>query len=396
MEYTIIDNLAQQINRHLQSKSKLTYGLLGGDFGSVCFMYHYSRINNRYENIADCMLDRVLQSARNNPTISTYCNGIAGLGIGLKMLEDEQFVDGVSDSLSDFDRNLYIAAIGQMKTRNIDFLHGLTGIGLYFTMRHEHDGSNSEILAEIVKYLDLIRTDGLDHNNNPTVKWILAEKDHDKSINISMSHGMSSIGILLSRILQQHLSPEIDRIIVRLLVGIKNYILAQRIDPLIYGSWFPSFPAEVSSKITGSRLGWCYGDLGIGIALIKIAEAIADTGLREWSVDMLRWNATERRQLSKSYIFDAEMCHGASGVGLIYRYLHTLTGEQAFIDAADYWRDMILNRFAYKSGNYMTFPTYNSLNHTHTIEMSILSGIAGIGMFLMHQDAFLNKVLLLA
>lgn len=83
----IVASLAKQVYAYLNSKSCINYGLLGGDFGAICFLYYYSHIDKAYQSCADAVLQKMLVSLPMQPLRATYCDGLAGLGIGLKALE---------------------------------------------------------------------------------------------------------------------------------------------------------------------------------------------------------------------------------------------------------------------------------------------------------------------
>ena len=55
--------------------------------------------------------------------------------------------------------------------------------------------------------------------------------------------------------------------IEELVAGTIGYILSQEIDRSKYGSCFPSQSLENGDEIHRSRLGGCYGDLGVAAAL---------------------------------------------------------------------------------------------------------------------------------
>ena len=91
----ILNDIALNVAERLSEKSLLNYGLLGGDFGDILFLYHYSRIENSCEEIADNLLDKMFHSLHSQPQVATYCNGLSGLGMGLLTLQKDGFIGGV-------------------------------------------------------------------------------------------------------------------------------------------------------------------------------------------------------------------------------------------------------------------------------------------------------------
>src|SRR5260221_5651932 len=91
-----------------------------------------------------------------------------------------------------------------------------------------------------------------------------------------------------------------------------KYIISCKKDLSSSHSYFPS---RVGS-LDPSRLGWCYGDLGICCALWQSLPIINDSSLPEFISEVLRHAAT-RREFDKTRILDDGFCHGSSGVAHI-------------------------------------------------------------------------------
>lgn len=77
----ILRDIALNVADVLSQKPLLNYGLLGGDFGDILFLYHYSKTDSHYEAIADNLLEKMMLSLNRQPQVATYCSGLAGLGV---------------------------------------------------------------------------------------------------------------------------------------------------------------------------------------------------------------------------------------------------------------------------------------------------------------------------
>lgn len=55
----ILRDLAARVAGRLQAKRYCNCSLLGSDFGEKMFLYYYSRIDERYEPVADGLLDKM-------------------------------------------------------------------------------------------------------------------------------------------------------------------------------------------------------------------------------------------------------------------------------------------------------------------------------------------------
>ncbi len=395
-EETILNSIASQIERWLDAKSALTCGLLGGDLGKIIYLYLYSKRDPIWTDSANRLLDKLLHTYRRNPLIMSYCNGLAGFGIGLQILETEGFISGVSDHLYEFDNVLTSALSVYLKEDNIDFLHGATGLGFYFLSRANRGiGQSPNRLTRLIDYLWENAIWGTDLQGKETVTWIFDRKTAIKKYNLSLSHGMSSIAILLSRIITEkvNVSENTAEKIHQILHGVKNYILNQALDPNVYGSMFPTFPINERIGIRKSRLAWCYGDLGILFALISISKAIDDNYTYTFAIESAKWEANKRRSPIENMVYDACICHGASGIAQAFIALDSIEPKMAFKKAFEYWRAVTLKMCTTINGN-LYFRNFDVANKKWRISNSFLEGNSGVGTMICGAYNVLNEILL--
>lgn len=400
IEYKL-DELASTVVEYL-THSVSDYSLLGGSLGEIFFLYYYSRIDHTYEEKADDALERLLNeiSIKDGYFMSTYCNGFAGLGIALHLLEESGFIEGSDELLEDVDKLLEFSLTKEFSQKNYDFLHGAVGIGFYFLKHYKYSSEVSHTqLVRMVDYLD--STAIVDEQQN-TLKWEDIGKNYDTGVvetkfNISLSHGMSSIAIFLSRLLEKKILSEKEEKRVEIMLNrTLNYILAQRLDYKIYGSYFPSSSIESDTKLYGSRLGWCYGDLGIAVALWQAGSVIHRKDCTDLSVEVLRYAASNRRDLTTNYIFDAGLCHGSAGVAQIFFRMSKELQLPELYEAYEYWRNKTLEMAYHKEG-VAGYRMYNAKDFTWTNVMNVLEGVAGIGlMFLSPVCDDWDEILLLS
>ena len=158
-----------------------------------------------------------------------------------------------------------------------------------------------------------------------------------------------------------------------MLEGAVAWLLAQN------GDTDSAFPYCVGPRIkpVPSRLAWCYGDLGIAIALLGAARGASQP---EWEREALR--AARRaaaRPFARSGVADGGLCHGAAGAGHLFNRLYQATGEPWLRAAAQVWfrRTLKMRRTgrgiagysAFRQGAFLTDP-------------GILEGAAGVALAL--------------
>ncbi|MCL2727036.1 MAG: lanthionine synthetase C family protein [Bacteroidales bacterium] len=354
-------------------------GVHAGTSGVALFFAYYDRIIHKKSGIGAKVVEILehnmmcIESQSGIP--HTICNGIAGFGWLCEHLRKMGFLsrDDIA-FLDDLDPYLYSQMMDNIKFGNYDFLHGALGVGTYFIDRldkKEVPGYLNDLLTELEESSIPCRNGG--------VKWmsIIDHKTSKIGYNISLSHGMSAIAALLIRLHQMNF--ETQRV-ESLLSGTILFILDQIIYQESSLSYFPS-----RSKVSGteaSRLGWCYGDLGVVCVLRRAAIALRNKEWEEMALKILL-HTCKRRDLEENIIRDAGLCHGSAGVAYIFWDLYAKTDIAEFKETVDYWLDITLQMAKYPDGlaGYKAFrlEEYGGLEKTD----SLLDGIAGIGLALL-------------
>ena len=387
----ILQDFAANISIRLNNRKQLNYSLLGGDLGDIIFLYHYSRIDAHYESIADGLLEKMLQSLSMQPRIATYCNGLAGLGVGLLTLQQDGVISGVDSALGSIDPVISLSLASFVEDNNIDFLHGLIGIGFYLLERNnsskEYSVSN---LSKIVDYLDKSKI-----SDGAIVKWRYNEKKLSKPFNISLSHGVSSIVVFLCRLIKSGAFSENYNVkIKQMLQGAVQYLLSNRVDVDRLGCCFASSSIECDDYPHRSRLAWCYGDLGVATALLEAGNTLHDSSVRDIAIQVLLYSA-KRRDIKANYVNDFCVCHGSVGIAQTFRSQGIALGLRDLLDAANYWENDTLSRVVMDGQGRYTLLYYDPENGGYRESCGILDGISGAGLYLLGEQTHLNKLLLL-
>lgn len=379
-------HVIESINRYLRtSKLPGNIGLHAGASGIALFLAYYDRIIQRKTDISQ----RVFDILENNMKLinsgyrqHTICMGISGFGWlcehlrKLEMLnrEDIEFLD-------DLDPFLHRQMMYDIKVGNYDFLHGALGVGTYFLSRF----NKKEVSGYLYELLTELENSGIPCKNG-TVKWlsVLNSETGEKGYNISLSHGMSSIAAFLIRLHQ--LNFEVERV-DKLLIQTITYIL----DQIIYTegnlSYFPSQSKENSKGKNSSRLGWCYGDLGISHILWQASIVQKNKELENTALRILH-HTVNRRNLEVNAIRDAGLCHGSAGLVHVFWNLYLNTKLQEFRETTDFWLDITMQMAKYDDGLAGYKAWRNEEDGGPENSESLLEGIAGIGIALL---SYVNK-----
>lgn len=360
------------MNKFLLDKNDNSIGLYSGCFGALLFLYYYSKYygDSKSSFLLDACTDKMLKYASDNIYTHTFCNGLAGLLYLFSHLRENDLLQIDFDDNQLYSDNLIIDLMLKDLNKGLyDFMHG--GLGPAFYMLKI---SNKVVVKEVVDLLyDMAEKDSY----TGVFKWrYLLDKNSVCKYNISLSHGISSIIIFIVRVMK--LCPNIERNkCEKMLSGAVNYIKSQEIDVSKYGSFYPAQSIFYSPELQlKSRLAWCYGDLGVAYALWLAGEVLNDQDVTAKALKVLLYS-TKRITVNDTYIIDSCICHGSSGVALIFRHLYLKTGIFDFYKAMNYWINKTL-QFAVFPNGLSGFMTYNSNNYC--CDYSLLTGISGVGL----------------
>ena len=265
-------------------------GVLSGRSGVALFQFYYAKLlqNESNAEIGAAIIAEIVDSINEGYNFPTFCSGIAGAAWAIELLKEEDLIDiNTDDLLSGLDEYLH-QAMRHMGTEDnfYDFLHGVMGIGFYFLKRYqntERETLRSRYKKIILEVISILNTTAIKEDN--TAKWevFLIKQKEVKGCNLSLSHGIASIINFLSRIAEhEEFYKDVDTLIQQAI----SYVLScEKAQPS--SSRYPSWIYEGMAKDENARLGWCYGDLGIGITLWRAGKVLNNHKLVEKGLAIL-------------------------------------------------------------------------------------------------------------
>lgn len=351
----------------------LSNNLLGDKSGVALFLFYMYRLTERDEfNIrAIDLLEDVVHKQEVFEIIPT---SVSKYGWLLKHLHKSNFIEADIDHYFD-NINQYQFDFMQksLQKNNYDFLHGSLGVALYFLVLKNH--SNKQYIVEFVKnfYNRAIQ------NEDGSLKWVsvLDFNLNKKGYNISLSHGLASIIAVFSKIYLKGIEKEITG---RIVDGAVSYLVNQKLPSNKFNSIYPNYAIESMDKINSSRLAWCYGDLGISIALWHASQALGRKDWEKEAIDTIL-HASKRRGLVENGVVDAGLCHGTAGIAHIFNRMYGYTGLEELKEASNYWFAETLKMARFEDG-LAGFKAWQGNERGWVNEPGLLEGIAGIGLAL--------------
>ncbi len=384
-----IQNKIHEIADILYKQEDDILSLMGGIAGKSLFHFYYSRAFNN-EQCGDKAIENInhiFNKISEGFSYHTFAGGLAGIGWLIEFLEQNDFLDcNANETIGELDKHLFKIMIAEIKSGHFDYLHGAGGIALYF-LKRKNLLKRDAFLSEFVNILDemSIKEDNI-------CKWVsdveVDENKYEKVYNLSLSHGITSIISILSKIYSLDINKEKTK---TLLNGAVNYLLSNQQDLEKYSSYFPSTIALKDHRGNQSRLAWCYGDLGISLALWNASQAMQNNIWEQKAIEILL-HSSKRRNLQENRVFDAGLCHGTSGNAHIYNRMYFNTGIEEFKEAAVYWYNETLKmaRFEDSLSGYKVFRAEEYGGRIE--EFGFLEGIAGIGLSLLAAISDINPV----
>lgn len=196
--------------------------------------------------------------------------------------------------------------------------------------------------------------------------------------NYGVAHGMPGVIAVFSAAHEAGVLPRRSRSLLERTV---RWLLAQEQKDDV-GSCFPNWSGE-DLKPRKSRLAWCYGDLGLCVALLGAGRR---AGRHDWERQALR---IARRSASRSFessgVRDAGLCHGAAGVAHLFNRLYQATGDETMAAAARSWfrRTLALHRPGEGIGGFLFWGMKADGQRGWRVRPGFLGGSAGVAMALL-------------
>ncbi|WP_268225420.1 lanthionine synthetase C family protein [Sinomicrobium oceani] len=362
-------------------------GVLNGLSGIALFHFYYARYSGQ-EYQADLgteITGRIFDIINEGYLMPTYCSGMAGALWTIEHLREQNFITIHSDTLLPPLEDYLGLCMDEYTDPNFyDFLHGMTGIGYYFLIRYRMTGSGvlkTRYAIVLRKVIDRLRDEAhISGDHGKWESWLIREEKL-LGYNLSLAHGMSGVINFLSRLV---VFPEFEY--ARPLLKQAVHYIMQWEHSIPGTSVFPAWITKNGDKSRTNRLGWCYGDPGIGISLWHAGKVLGEAELCRSAVRTLEYSAL-RKNPEEAEIRDAGLCHGAFGLMHMYRVMARETGNRKLDQAAAFWREKGMQMGVHPKGyaGYMQWRGGNK--QSFQAEAGVLEGVAGIGLALMAETS---------
>jgi hypothetical protein len=132
---------------------------------------------------------------------------------------------------------------------------------------------------------------------------------------------------------------------------------------------FPSFAFYNQSDF--KRLSWCHNDLGIAISILIYSVIVNNKNAEAIAIDIID-NSCNLTIDNNIGINDPFICHGSSGVALIYYQIYQLTKVTRYYEKSKYWLNL-------------SYDLYKK-NESSTLDLGLLQGLSGLGIAVQYLE----------
>ena len=306
--------------------------LFSGKGAELLIRYLLSKKNPLKQSKAHQIINEIVHQISNDTEIQfTFYNGITGTIWLFNYLQHKKIIELDTAFFEDIDSLLIEACMLQLKLNNYDFLHGALG-NLYTIIDRK---TNKDSIIKLIHQLSKMQ---VQFQGVKTFQYQLEKSEKFKqnfTVSLGLSHGIPSIMIVLSKCYRLNYCNEICLEIIKHQYQFLKQNKNHKISKINY-SYYPCFVEDKKENIYQSRMAWCYGDMGIAAALYITGKNINNEEMVLESLQIINHYATLKNS-PQSGIGDANICHGSSGIAMIFYCFYWNTKNINYLHAAKYW-----------------------------------------------------------
>jgi len=374
----IVDDLQPRHQRDAQSARE--FSLAGGDAGISTFLSYLVQARPGLAGDAaerrDQYLARAVSGLSSQSMDASLHGGFSGIAWAVQQQSD---APSEADSMSAIDDAL--AAYLEAPSPGIDVISGLAGIGIYLLDRLPLPAARVG-LGSIVRALGASAERSAAFTTWRVPPSALDEGDRalypEGRYDLGVAHGIPGVIAFLARVHAAGIAPDESGSLLEAATG---FLLSQvsRDTP---SPRFPYWSAPVGPA-PETRIAWCYGDLGVALALLVAGTSCERRDWIDYSLELARAVA-ERAELAGS-VADGGLCHGTAGAGHMFNRLFQFSGDAHFLSAARFWfrETLALRQPGEGVGGYRSLIRNAALEDVWIGSPELLSGAAGIGLALL-------------
>lgn len=374
----IVGKIESSVSENVKHLNNAT--LMNGWLGAALFYYYYAQFagEDQYHVQAENYVDNSIKLSgykhyRRIYRTDSYDANIANLGIFLLRSKENGFISfNVNAYLQSIENILHELCKNKIKYADFSILSGALAAGS-FLIRAPSSERNNRLLCQVVNAIALNAIS----DSEDGIYWTSPRLD--QKVYLGLSHGSCMIISFLSDVFKRGLLQEKCQSLIQ---RASRFVLKHQSSNLL-----GLFPNIMGEKKKNTQFTLCYGDLGVGYALLKGALSISNQNLISQSKEILK--ICSQRNFDDNLTFDAGITYGASGVSYLYEKIAALDpSNEGYLTSHEYWISQI-PKYSTLDGDYCGFRSHFK-PESNVFNLSYSWGIMGIGITLMR---YLNREL---
>ena len=366
------------------STTPITNLSLGDGAAGIALFYAYlAQVEESEDYTAAALhyLNQAIDGAATAPLPHSLYSGLAGIAWTIMHLQGRLF-EADPDAIDAAIDGTLLAAVRQSPwPYDYDLISGLLGLGVYFIERLPAPSAVVGLthLVERLREQAITRPDGITWWTDP--HWLSAEGRTQLPTgcyDLGIAHGIAGVIALLSQLCALDCAAAHAR---PLLEGAVAWLLAQQL-PATAPSRFPTW-VQPDGVRPPSRLAWCYGDLGIAVALLRAARLVQEPTWEAAASQLAQ--ATAQRAQAQEDVQDTGLCHGFASIAHLFNRLYQATGDEHFAEVARLWftRTLAQRRPHQGIAGFLALAPTTTTQLEWVADPGLLTGAAGIGLALL-------------
>jgi len=342
---------------------------------AVALSYFDRAIPGRgYDEAAERCLGVGLAAISEEVESPALYSGVSGVGWAVEHIFKGELDE---DANQEVDRCVLDHLADDRSFDDYDLISGLVGLGVYALERGSRPTARPIIDKVVGRLGKLSMPLGPGARTWHLPPQLLSEEARQHfpkgRYDLGIAHGVPGIIAFLAAVLLSEESPPETR---QLLDEASVWLL--RNGKARDGSF--GYALDMDGEVSLANPAWCYGDPGVAAALLLVAQATDDDGLRRLAIDVLLRAARCTPEQARAY--DASLCHGTMSFMHVLNRAYQLTGEPALGVAAIRWLDYSL-ALRRRGDDIAGFGTFVRATDSYRSMPGLLMGTAGTALSLL-------------
>ncbi|MBS1601541.1 MAG: hypothetical protein JST42_02650 [Bacteroidetes bacterium] len=376
------DKIIEQIRGAIENKFPIlsSMGVCNGLAGVSLFYYYYAAYKKDpdYLEMSVRFLEESIDGLNDGYRGTTILRDIVEIGTLLNFYAKESIIDksDIGFFYSNFDDTLVSFFRESLSAADLSPISGAIHYGYYFIERLR----DKDFSAELSDLID--RIEELSWSGPKGIYWYSSiERQGHHLVELGGSHGIAGVVSFLLHAYDNGIQQERVR---RLITGALEYLLLYRHeDSSLY-----TFPFDTTEKKANPRINLAYGDLSIGYVFYKAGKLLGIDAYRLAGIEILTKSGNVRDE-GGAFVKDAILLYGSEGISSFFSLFKRELATDRFDSAIQYWKGKTLS-FNSHGNEFAGYRSYFNQFDVNT-PLSLMNGIAGIGISLMAEEVGANS-----